>query len=209
MKVYIVGNDIDIHRMWVLRSKDNKIADTLEEADVVQFIGGADINPELYGEKPIEKTFGSAVHDKMDMDAWGRCKPHQLKVGICRGGQFLNVVNGGAMWQHIEGHRGWKGHYIRDVLFDKEIMVSSTHHQMMIPGDKGELLGFAKNVAKGHSTNRREGRSVPKVDPEIIWYYETKSLCFQPHPEINGFADCRNYYFELIDRLYEPQKKKA
>lgn len=202
-----MGSDPDIQRMWILKSKENLIVDKIEDADVIQFIGGADINPELYGEKPIERTSCDLNADKRDMDAWNKAKPNQLKVGICRGGQFLNVVNGGAMWQHVDGHRGWKGHRLFDLLGNKEISVSSTHHQMMIPGENGELLGFAKGVAKSHSTNLLKGRHVPKVDPEVIWYYNSNSLCFQPHPEINGFGDCRNYYFELINRLFDNKKR--
>lgn len=85
MKIHIVGSDPDIQRMWILKSKENLIVDKIEDADVIQFIGGADINPELYGEKPIERTSCDLNADKRDMDAWNKAKPNQLKVGICRG----------------------------------------------------------------------------------------------------------------------------
>lgn len=207
LKVYVVGNDIAIERIWTWNK--HEIVNELSEADVVQFIGGADINPELYGEKQHELTNTNLVSDKRDMDAWNRCQPHQLKIGICRGGQFLNVVNGGAMWQHVDGHRGWKGHLVHDLISSKDILVTSTHHQMMIPAESGEVLAFARNIAKDHKTMKPGGRAVPRVDTEVIWYYKTKSLCFQPHPEINDFKDCRTYYFNLVERLYEPNKKKA
>ena len=204
MKVFIVGSDISIERLW--QSRKHQIVDSIDKADVVQFIGGADIGPELYGETPHNKTCTDAYSDKRDMEAWRQCKPHQLRAGICRGSQFLNVMNGGALWQHIDGHRGWKGHHIKDLISNREFLVTSTHHQMMIPAEGAELLGFARAIAHNHGTNKPEGRNVPKVDAEVIWYYGTKSLCFQPHPEINGFDDCRNYYFSLIDKLYEPKK---
>lgn len=204
MRVFIVGGDHGIERMWLGRG--HHIVDKQEDADVIQFIGGADVNPELYGEEPHEKTSCSHYADKRDMEVWRSSKPNQLKIGICRGGQFLNVVNGGAMWQHIDGHQTWQGHFMRDLFSGKEIRVSSTHHQMMIPSEKAELIAFAQGIAKNHSTRKLDGRLQPKVDVEVIWYYDTKSLCFQPHPEHNNFLDCRNYYFNLVERLYEPKK---
>ena len=206
IKVYIVGFDHDIDRMY--RQRGYEIVDSIHKADIVQFIGGADVNPELYGERLITGTHCDFHADKRDKTAWD-ASADKMKVGICRGGQFVNVMNGGRMWQHVEGHnRGV--HAISDLLFSTdrdnldEISVTSTHHQMMIPSAKGELLAFGNNIAYGHKSN---GGSTPtKVDAEVVWYSDTKSLCFQPHPEYRGHPECTDYFFKLIDFFYEEKE---
>ena len=37
-------------------------------------------------------------------------------------------------------------------------------------------------------------------DVEVVFYPGKNVLCFQPHPEIFGGEDCRDYYFELLTR---------
>lgn len=119
------------------------------------------------------------------------------KIGICRGAQFLNVKSGGAMWQDVNNHT--KDHVATDILFtNTELTVSSTHHQMMIPSPDGEILAFAKEATQFKSASDRDPT---RVDAEVVWYEKTKSLCFQPHPELAGYSDCRDYFFDLIDYL--------
>lgn len=202
MKVYIVGFNNEIEGMWRARKNCDIVSD-IQKADVIQFIGGPDVHPRLYKEQPLSSTSFSVQSDDRDLKAWNKSKPDQMKVGICRGGQFLNVVNGGAMWQHVDNHGTAHGHKITDCLFNREVMVSSTHHQMMIPGDKGEVLAFAEGIARGHRTGRIEGRSVTKYDTEVVWYENSNSLCFQPHPEFYTFTECREYFFDLVEFLYD------
>lgn len=202
MKVYIAGNNSEIHSMWSGRKGCHVISD-LKKADVIQFIGGPDVHPRLYKEQPLSSTTFSDPSDTRDLKAWNESSPDQLKVGICRGGQFLNVVNQGAMWQHVDNHGSMHGHKIVDCMFNREIVVSSTHHQMMIPGPKAEIIAFADGLARNHRTAAVGGRQVTRYDTEVVWYEETNSLCFQPHPEFGGQKDCRDYYFDLIEILYD------
>lgn len=202
MKVYIVGHNNEIESMWKSKKGCHIVSD-IKTADVVQFIGGPDVHPRLYKEQPLQGTSFSEQSDARDLRAWNASNQEQLKAGICRGGQFLNVVNGGAMWQHVDNHGVHAGHKLVDCLFNREITVSSTHHQMMIPGPKGELLAFADGIAKNHRTALVEDRTVTKYDTEVVWYEDSNSLCFQPHPEFNNQKDCRDYYFDLIEFLYD------
>lgn len=195
--VFIVGINDEIERMW--KSMSFTVVKRIEDANIVQFIGGPDINPRLYNELPLVGTNSSDSLDARDELSWGRCDPQQLKVGICRGGQYLNCKSGGAMWQHVSGHTGHTGHKIKDCLDNRELQVTSTHHQMMIPGDDAEILAYAEGVARNHSTGKVSGRAVTRYDPEVVWYQRTRSLCFQPHPEYQRAEDTKAYYFDLID----------
>ena len=106
-------------------------------------------------------------------------------AGICRGGQFLNVMNGGSMHQHIEGHT--QSHYIT-LYSGREIPVSSTHHQMMIPGCDGIVKAWADICTQ--------------QDAEVIIYPTSNCLCFQPHPEFFSTEHpCQEYYFNVLSEV--------
>jgi gamma-glutamyl-gamma-aminobutyrate hydrolase PuuD len=122
-------------------------------------------------------------------------------VGICRGGQFLNVVCGGGMIQHIEGHQATE-HEITipyDSLyaeFDGEMMTSD-HHQAMIPSEQAESyfnIGDVTEVACYHPYSS---------------FTFAPTICFQPHPEWVGKDDpCRRLFFALIENEFELNTEK-
>jgi len=66
----------------------------------VVFTGGADVSPFMYGEKKLSVTCNDEHRDEQEKLFFERYTKVP-KVGICRGGQFLNVMNGGKMWQHV------------------------------------------------------------------------------------------------------------
>lgn len=199
--VFVVGDDYNIKSMY--RSHGYNVIDHIDRADIVQFIGGADVDPRLYGEIRLASTRVSEGADSRDENAWEKSKG-KFRAGICRGGQFLNVKSGGKMWQHVDGHSNGRGHLMRDVLFnppdpdmEHTFHVSSTHHQLMSPSEDGEILGYALGLASNHKS---ASMTHPQpFDPEIVWYNKTNALCFQPHPEYNGYRDCTKHFFSLID----------
>lgn len=197
--VYVSGADHHIRKMYTDRGFN--LVENISDAQIVQYIGGADVDPSYYGEHKLSRTSTNKSSDERDYAAWKATRPHQMKIGICRGGQFLNVMNGGALWQHVSGHGTYAGHKIQDVLFKRNITVTSTHHQMMIPGEAGEVLAFAEGIAHDHSTGKPGGREIGKFDTEVVWYERTNSLCFQPHPEWGQHPDTCEYFFDLIKML--------
>lgn len=202
------------------------VENDFETPDLICFTGGADVNPKFYGESSIPETQYNLLRDESDIKVWKKF-PKVPKIGICRGGQFLNVMNGGKMWQHVTNHGVANGHKLINLLpglkdyelFD-EVMVTSTHHQMMIPNEeKSETIGVAmgKGLNGGISDVYKAGpgvkREKPEWDTEVVWYPESLSLCFQPHPEYNNHSelnDCRKYFFTLIDYFFwdNPDKNK-
>lgn len=85
MKVYISGYDDAIRSMWNSRAGCHIVSD-IKDADVIQFIGGPDVNPRMYGEECIPgRTTYSSPSDDRDTKTWNKSTPNQLKVGICRG----------------------------------------------------------------------------------------------------------------------------
>lgn len=197
--VNVVGRDPGIMAMFH-KQDGYKVVDTIDGADLLCFIGGADVDPKLYNEPALKESYVSPLSDARDEAVWqmnaargGKALP---MVGICRGGQFLNVMNGGSMWQDVDNHG--RDHELIDLLITKTpVVVTSTHHQMMIPADDGEEIAIAyraKHFLSGIP------RRKPRHDTEAVWYEKTRSLCFQPHPEYNNLA-CRQLFFDYIDHL--------
>lgn len=188
MKVYIVGNDSLIGSMFT--SKGHEIVKEMEDADLVQFVGGHDVSPELYQEECQHHTHRSLARDLREVSEFFKALGLRLPMaGICRGGQFLNVCNGGSMIQHKEGHT--KPHqifYVDDTGSEADgwspaPYVTSTHHQVIVPSNSGVILFVAED---------------PK-DVEVVWYEDTNCLCFQPHPEMPNYPECPELYFALLN----------
>ena len=176
-----------------------------EAADFVVFTGGSDVHPALYGETLHSTTYFDGVRDNLDIAAWNRCRNDQVKVGICRGGQFLNVMNNGALWQNVSGHAIRGTHIMRSVATNRTLYVTSTHHQMIIPSSKADVLYVAnlarnKESATKTKTYSPEERTAVWDDVEVCVYERTHSLCYQPHPEYEelGNKDNERLFIDLI-----------
>lgn len=188
-----------LNRGWELVDENDKDA----KADLICFTGGEDVSPELYQEEPHEKTYNNWKRDIKEMEIFEKYRDLP-KVGICRGGQFLNVMSGGSMWQHVNNHGLTGGHTMLDLLLSKKtVFVTSTHHQMMIPSKEGTVIAIAHCATQFES--KKTSRKRPKYDTEVVWYKETMSLCYQPHPEYwlseNKNSGNQAYFFNLIDYL--------
>lgn len=168
----------------------------LGDADLVCFLGGTDVDPKVYGEErgPYTQSPDRARDEFEVLTYYSAAVALEVPcVGICRGGQLLNVLNGGKMIQHL-------GRCISgDVIMEKNIGVDGLvgmkvrvdHHQGMIKHYiDGDLLGFFRDDV------------VEQVSDYVIWYPETKSLCFQPHPEW-GHKPTEDLFFQLIEEYIE------
>lgn len=204
-KVYVVGGGRDYIRMFFNLGLIG--AKHVEEADIVCFTGGEDINPSLYGEPSLKETVYNIDRDERDLRAYvaasKRDNPPVL-IGICRGAQFLNVMNRGRMWQHVTDH--CKNHEITDYVNNTTVEVTSTHHQMMIPGPDALVMAVASVAKEKHAFGAAELRkkdNTDKNDVEVVWYDNTKSLCFQPHPE-TGHKPTLDYFAQLMEDFVLP-----
>lgn len=169
--------------------------------DIVLFTGGADVYPGLYGEG--DNIHPRTRYDIRRDDVCTRIYKSAKEVGaacvgICRGSQFLNVMNGGKLHQDVSGHAiiASSGHNML-TKDGRSFQVTSTHHQMHIPGPKGELLAWA------HEWKDRDGTLVQERDSEVVWYDDTQDLCIQYHPEYMKYdSEGRSYFRELMEELY-------
>jgi gamma-glutamyl-gamma-aminobutyrate hydrolase PuuD len=106
-------------------------------------------------------------------------------LGICRGAQFLHVMNGGKLWQDVDNHGAT---HSMKVLGGSETIdrVSSTHHQMVRPHKGMQVLAIADESTEKWATPTMVQRH-KTVDIEAFFYRDTCCLGIQGHPEYKGY----------------------
>ena len=112
--------------------------------DGLLITGGPDLEPEVYGEQPLNDTVKpmperTAFEKPLFQAFLDRGKPI---LGICRGCQFINAVMGGPLYQDLVEQKGWV-HFNAQIrhevyaeegsvlyrLFGPKFRTNSTHHQ--------------------------------------------------------------------------------
>lgn len=208
-KVFIVDNDTLIEQMFIRNGWTT--TSRFEDAEYVQFTGGADVDPMLYGEPKHPRTYSSPDRDSYESHLFHQAVDEGKKLlGICRGGQFLNVMSGGSMYQDVNNHAingTHPAHIDVPLLNYKEgdvVEVTSTHHQMMRPGASADILLTAKLATRfedGWMNDHTDFEG--EEDIEVLFYHTTNALCFQPHPEyVDEDHECQVLYFNLIKELF-------
>jgi gamma-glutamyl-gamma-aminobutyrate hydrolase PuuD len=105
--------------------------------------GGADVDPAVYGQRPHPRTEVEPDRDALELPAARHAMDNHIPtLGICRGFQLLNVVLGGSLVQHLDGHgrdpggrsgqhraRVEPGSRLHEVLGKPDVLVNSSHHQ--------------------------------------------------------------------------------
>lgn len=169
-----------------------------DKPDALVFTGGLDINPELYKEKPLSRTYFDRETDSQDLKAYYAFAKDKPKIGICRGAQLGNVLSGGKLWQDTDNHGG--SHKVQDIMTGTTVTVSSCHHQMMRPGPEAVVLATTKRSTYVQAENEYKTRVKEDYDDiEVLYYPNTNFLCFQGHPEIDA-KEGREYFRSLVEK---------
>lgn len=214
--VFIIGKPHAYVSMFE-NARGWRVSNTPEEADVIQFTGGEDVSPDIYGQHKHPRTGNNPSRDNDEIEIFDWCMENKKKMaGICRGGQFLNVMCGGSLLQHVNHHAVYGGHEARCQLTGETGVVSSTHHQMMQPPKKEIPIKYKILMAaslcphdeKEYCSSVDEeykvikGGNISSFDLEAILYPDYGVLCYQPHPEFENFEWCRKRYFYYLSKLF-------
>jgi carbamoylphosphate synthase small subunit len=184
----------------------HEIVEDINDAELLCFTGGADVSPELYGESKHPHTSTNPQRDEDEQVFYKFALNKRIPmVGICRGAQFLHVMNGCKLWQHVDHHAIGGTHEATDEQTGDVVHVTSTHHQMMsYDFGVGELVCTAKESVRKENMRYGKLNSVlSHIDVEVVWHGNTKCLCFQPHPELRGADSTYLYFKNLMERYYE------
>ena len=204
-KVFIVNSSYDYERMF--EAHGWMVVSDVELADLIQFTGGEDVHPSFYDERPHQFSFSNIHRDNYEIPFFQYGITNSIPMaGICRGGQFLNVMNGGRMYQHVSKHTG--SHKALYAVDGREVYVTSTHHQMMRPGPSGEVfltaqMGGMKEFMPHplDPSNKPIINAIDEDDVEGVFYPNSRTVCFQPHPEFRGHEELATFYFEVINKF--------
>lgn len=190
MNVYVAGYSAMFEHL--IRYSGHSTVGDVKQADAVLFTGGSDVTPLLYAEDIDPYTMFNWDRDMADIELWNEAVELGIpKIGICRGAQFINVMCGGTLYQHISGHT--RNHNLFTVC-GRSFEVTSTHHQMLKLSDEQdyELIAWA------------EESTTPKVDiqPEVVYYNKDSALAVQYHPE---YMDTDSEGFKYFTDTLIPQ----
>src|SRR6266446_2592686 len=95
-KIYVVGSSRQ-YANWM----QGELVDNIEDADLVLFTGGEDVDPRMYKEPRNPHTgcnLDRDIQEAREFYLANKLKKHI--IGICRGSQFTCVMSGGKLVQH-------------------------------------------------------------------------------------------------------------
>lgn len=158
--------------------------DVVPPFDGLLLTGGADVNPDLYGQEPDEQLGAvDTMRDAQELLVFSQAREQHAPVfAICRGMQLVNVAMGGTLIQHIEAHEQspepeldkpahgmavTAGTALEKLVQEHEVEVNSFHHQVV-----GRL-------APGLEVNARD----PDGHIEGFETQDGSIIAVQSHPE--------------------------
>lgn len=179
--IYIVGSG----KMYASWMKATLIVDNLDIADLIVFTGGEDVNPILYGENKHPRTSYNINRDTLEKKAYDAARKLGIPmIGICRGAQFLTVMNNGKLVQHQDNI----SYHSVETFDEKSFIISSSHHQAMfpweLPKDNFKVIAWTNGISDIHQDGDQLEMTLPdNKECEIVYYPKTQCLGIQGHPE--------------------------
>ncbi len=118
--------------------------DLLAGIDGLMLTGGGDLSPSMFGEEPVEASYGiSEIRDAYEKALVEDAIAREIPVlAICRGLQLINVLYGGTLHMDLPGH--WQtepsnqtvhsvelveGSQLAELVGSTSLDVNSYHHQ--------------------------------------------------------------------------------
>lgn len=176
--------------------------DLIDHLDGLLLTGGADVDPELYGERAHETV--TRVFPERDALELALCREALARdmplLAICRGHQVLNIATGGTLVQDLpsqwkgamnhdpEGERWSRAHDVRilpgtrlrEILGTERIAVNSFHHQAVKEAGRDAVIAAyseGDDVVEAIEVPGRRLALGVQWHPEAFW---DKDGRFQP-----------------------------
>jgi anthranilate/para-aminobenzoate synthase component II len=168
--------------------------DVPDRVDMVVFSGGADVHPSLYnGVDRHNLCYTALSRDKLEQRVLEQCKNSGIKItGICRGLQFLNVMDGGFMFQHITDHAIEHMHEVYFPFSGEKVPVNSYHHQLVGLSKSSIPIAWAEPQRSGIYVwpKGQITRTIGQKEVEAAIFPKIRAMGVQYHPEM---MDRRSY----------------
>jgi putative glutamine amidotransferase len=168
------------------------------ELDALVLMGGSDMCPETYGEKPLKPEWnGDRIRDDYEIALLRAFMTEKKPVlGVCRGAQLVNVAFGGTLYQDLAAqvpgalnHRNW------------DIYHENTHATSIVAGSGLARLYPAVKLVKTNSVHHQAVKELGREltveawsEPDhlieaIRWNGPSYVFAVQWHPEFHDRAD--------------------
>ena len=178
---------------------EKTIDSLIELCDGFLFSGGADIEPELYGEKKSEFCESVQIYrDKLELAVFRKVFASGKPImGICRGAQLINVALGGTLYQDIPTE------YKTSVAHRQTEAKDMPSHSVLVKSATplAELAGGERMLANSfhHQALKRLGEGIEVMaesDDGIVEAVYRKDYpylrAYQWHPERLFLIDTEN-----------------
>jgi len=190
---------------------ESRVEAILDVIDALVLSGGGDIDPSRYQGKRHETNYSiDQERDTLELELARRVIDSSIPtLGICRGAQILNVVQGGKLIEHIPDEVGVKvlhrapprepvthgvklkpGSRLAEILGRDQFDATSWHHQAL----RGAAAGFE---AVAHAP---DGTIEAIEMPSHPWM-----IAVQWHPELSAASDPLQQ--KLFDALVEAARE--
>lgn len=178
----------------------NSLEKEPENIALIVFTGGADVHPSFYKENMNFRCYCDKARDYQEINIFKQALSHKIPMfGICRGAQFLCVMEGGSLIQHVTGHQ--KSHTIT-TKDGKKMEVSSAHHQMMNPLNQNSILAWADPKISTCYLGGNEEKLNYNIEAEVVEFSSINAYGVQYHPEImHEDSEGSEYCRELVRKL--------
>ncbi|AGB40356.1 putative glutamine amidotransferase [Halobacteroides halobius DSM 5150] len=164
----------------------------VQRCDGFLFSGGADVDPQLYGEEPIKECGAiTPKRDSFEIKLLAKVlKEDKPTFGICRGMQLINIYYQGTLYQDLTAYNDQTNHH-RGLKFPKWYQI----HEVKLEDNSQIAQAFGKTEIKTNSLHHQvlkevgEGLEVTaRANDGIVEAIEDKSkqflLAVQWHPEM-------------------------
>ncbi len=174
------------------------VGDYARELDGLVLMGGSDVSPESYGEKPLQPEWtGDRIRDDYEITLLRAfIAAGKSVLGVCRGAQVINVAQGGTLYQDLASqfpgalnHRNWD-------IYDK-----NSHATSIVPGSGLARLYPGLTLTKTNSVHHQAARELgrdlvveawsepDRVVEAIRWNGPSYVFAVQWHPEFHDRSD--------------------
>jgi gamma-glutamyl-gamma-aminobutyrate hydrolase PuuD len=185
LNIYIVGGGKYNYKPF---EPTCNLVEQISDADIIIFTGGADIDPIWYGCEKHPLTSPHLSRDIYEVEEYKKSFNYpriKLRIGFCRGGQLLAALSGAKLVQDVTNH------CVSHMMINKQnesYRTVSLHHQMIypfdLPQDEYDIIYWSLERRSSHYLGDKIDKSKINVEPEVIYFEKTKSLCIQGHPEM-------------------------
>ena len=210
LRVFFAGRCFFSGAVAMFRDAGCEPADNIDEAELVVFLGGEDIDPALYGDTVHRSTYFNNARDNGEIEIFLQCLALDIPMfGICRGMQFLHAMSGSKLYQNVSGHSG-TDHGIIDLETGEKLMTTSLHHQMCIAdGTQIPVAKCSESRSQFYSTGTSTLTGIKALELEAAYYPSLRAFATQGHPELGSYSDYSDWCISKIQRLYEEQPQQS